>query len=280
MNSIKMTMDDRMDLIDGISDHAYELCKCFAEAAAHYFAAVEGLSCIAVRIGSFESRWLERYPNARIYGETEAGGLGVIMVLPDEPEKLNLPPNPDVSLALNTWQKLVQPASLGLTGLLKASRGVVQDVAPRGNEPAVMRELAQLGEDAYRDLIDRTPGILDYFYEATPVNEIGMMNIGSRPSHRKKDRSKASIRAIPWVFSWMQSRAISPPRSTSSSDMNSPPSLHLAMKPNSSSSSASCLESVCRQLSRSPPMETDFQQAISASRFSTSKRMRISCIRS
>jgi len=32
MNSIKMTMDDRMDLIDGISDHAYELCKCFAEA--------------------------------------------------------------------------------------------------------------------------------------------------------------------------------------------------------------------------------------------------------
>ena len=43
----------------------YGVCKCFAEAAAHYFAAVEGLSCIAVRIGSFESRWLERYPNAR-----------------------------------------------------------------------------------------------------------------------------------------------------------------------------------------------------------------------
>ncbi len=100
----------------------------------------------------------------------------------------------------------VYELSLGLTGLLKASRGVVQEVGPRCNEPAVMRELAQLGDDAYRDLIDRTPGILDYFYEATPVNEIGMMNIGSRPSHRKKDRSKASIRAIPWVFGWAQSR--------------------------------------------------------------------------
>ncbi|TNF99962.1 MAG: phosphoenolpyruvate carboxylase, partial [Gammaproteobacteria bacterium] len=50
-------------------------------------------------------------------------------------------------------------------------------------------------------------GLLDYFYEATPVSEIGQMNIGSRPSHRKsQDRSKNSIRAIPWVFGWAQSR--------------------------------------------------------------------------
>ena len=49
--------------------------------------------------------------------------------------------------------------------------------------------------------------MLDYFYEATPVSEIGLLNIGSRPSHRKKqDRSKSSIRAIPWVFGWAQSR--------------------------------------------------------------------------
>ena len=54
---------------------------------------------------------------------------------------------------------------------------------------------------------EKTPGFLDYFYEATPVSEIGLLNIGSRPSHRKKaDRSKSSVRAIAWVFGWAQSR--------------------------------------------------------------------------
>jgi len=77
----------------------------------------------------------------------------------------------------------------------------------RAEYAAIMAGLAQRGEQAYRDLIDRTEGLLDYFYEATPVTEIGLLNIGSRPSHRKKqDRSKTSIRAIPWVFGWAQSR--------------------------------------------------------------------------
>ena len=71
----------------------------------------------------------------------------------------------------------------------------------------IMDELTRLGEETYRQLIDHTPGLFDYFYEVTPVTEIGMLNIGSRPSHRKKqDRSKSSIRAIPWVFGWAQSR--------------------------------------------------------------------------
>jgi len=70
-----------------------------------------------------------------------------------------------------------------------------------------MAELVQTGEQTYRHLTDETPGFLDYFYEATPVNEIALLNIGSRPSHRKKsDRSKSSVRAIAWVFGWAQSR--------------------------------------------------------------------------
>ena len=100
----------------------------------------------------------------------------------------------------------VYELTLGLTGLIKASRGLVQEPDPRTAEPEIMKDLARYGEDCYRDLIDRTPGLLDYFYEATPVNEIALLNIGSRPSHRKKDRSKASIRAIPWVFGWAQGR--------------------------------------------------------------------------
>ena len=98
--------------------------------------------------------------------------------------------------------------TMGVSGLLKASRCLISP--PREDVPeylAIMQQLADSGELVYRDLTDNTPGFLDYFYEATPVTEIGLLNIGSRPSHRKKgDRSKSSVRAIAWVFGWAQSR--------------------------------------------------------------------------
>jgi phosphoenolpyruvate carboxylase len=98
--------------------------------------------------------------------------------------------------------------TMGITGLLKASRNVVQEQCDECEEfAAIMARLAAQGEQAYRGLVDETEGLLDYFYEATPVREIGLLNIGSRPSHRKQqDRSKSSIRAIPWVFGWAQAR--------------------------------------------------------------------------
>ena len=49
-----------------------------------------------------------------------------------------------------------------------------------------MSEMSSMGEKKYRDLTDDKPGIMDYFYEATPVQELAELNIGSRPSHRKK----------------------------------------------------------------------------------------------
>ncbi|MEN8106798.1 MAG: phosphoenolpyruvate carboxylase [Pseudomonadota bacterium] len=102
----------------------------------------------------------------------------------------------------------VYELSMGITGLLKASRILVR---PQAEDPrdyrGIMDELTRAGETTYRDLIDNTTGLFDYFYEVTPVTEIGLLNIGSRPSHRKQqDRSKSSIRAIPWVFGWAQSR--------------------------------------------------------------------------
>ncbi|HLA74304.1 MAG TPA: phosphoenolpyruvate carboxylase, partial [Gammaproteobacteria bacterium] len=89
----------------------------------------------------------------------------------------------------------------------KASRSLIQPPTPDNAEYLqIMGELAELGEQIYRDLT-RTSGFLDYFYEATPINEIGQLNIGSRPSHRSRsDRSLSSIRAIAWVFGWAQSR--------------------------------------------------------------------------
>jgi len=97
---------------------------------------------------------------------------------------------------------------MGVTGLLKASATALahSEVRYPQNYLDWMRDMASAGETAYRALIGM-PGFIDYFYESTPVTEIGLLNIGSRPSHRKKaDRSLGSIRAIPWVFGWAQSR--------------------------------------------------------------------------
>ncbi|HEY9147483.1 MAG TPA: phosphoenolpyruvate carboxylase [Gammaproteobacteria bacterium] len=98
--------------------------------------------------------------------------------------------------------------TMGVAGLLKASRCLICAPKPDNEEYLeIMHQLAANGEQVYRGLTDNTEGFLDYFYEATPVTEIGLLNIGSRPSHRKKgDRSKSSVRAIAWVFGWAQSR--------------------------------------------------------------------------
>ncbi len=102
--------------------------------------------------------------------------------------------------------------SMGVTGLMKASLGLIRPV-PEDNPKhlEIMKQLAADGEGHYRELTDRTPGFIETFYQITPVNEIGLLNIGSRPSHRKKGNlSKASIRAIPWVFGWAQARLTFP----------------------------------------------------------------------
>ncbi|MCV6637792.1 phosphoenolpyruvate carboxylase [Candidatus Albibeggiatoa sp. nov. NOAA] len=99
--------------------------------------------------------------------------------------------------------------TVGAAGLLKASSySITQDQNGEKDKYCdIMRELAQYGEKHYRELTDHTEGFMQYFYETTPVSEIGLMNIGSRPARRQQDNpSKYSIRAIPWVFGWSQSR--------------------------------------------------------------------------
>ena len=102
----------------------------------------------------------------------------------------------------------VYELGVGLTGLLKASTGIIHKQKKSSQIfKAAMQELAESGEDCYRDLTEETEGFLDYFYDITPVQEIGLLNIGSRPSHRATgNRSRSSIRAIPWVFGWAQAR--------------------------------------------------------------------------
>ncbi|MGO9103850.1 MAG: phosphoenolpyruvate carboxylase, partial [Mycobacterium sp.] len=74
----------------------------------------------------------------------------------------------------------------------------------------VLDELAARAQRAYAELVHETPGFVEYFQGSTPVNEIGALNIGSRPTSRKPSTSISDLRAIPWVLAWSQSRVMLP----------------------------------------------------------------------
>src|SRR5665213_1687604 len=76
-----------------------------------------------------------------------------------------------------------------------------------GEALAVMSAVART---AYRGLVYETPGFEDYFRQSTPVSEIADLKIGSRPASRTASSRIADLRAIPWVFSWSQSRVMLP----------------------------------------------------------------------
>jgi phosphoenolpyruvate carboxylase len=85
------------------------------------------------------------------------------------------------------------------------------DVATVGRVSSAWREsmdaMAVAAVDAYHALVDGTPGFLEYWHAATPIEEISRLRLGSRPSARRGGAlTRRDVRAIPWVFSWMQSR--------------------------------------------------------------------------
>ncbi len=75
---------------------------------------------------------------------------------------------------------------------------------PHPLEP-VMDELAQISRQTYADLI-RSEGFIGFYRQATPIDVIEASSIGSRPARRTGQHTLADLRAIPWVFSWSQSR--------------------------------------------------------------------------
>ncbi|MFT7530528.1 MAG: phosphoenolpyruvate carboxylase, partial [Gammaproteobacteria bacterium] len=106
----------------------------------------------------------------------------------------------------------VSELTLGVSGLILASTS--EPITYRQGRQRFydyMNKLASDSEISYRSLVQEQDGFLDFFYATTPVDYISRMNIGSRPAHRKKtNRSITSIRAIPWVFGWAQSRVALP----------------------------------------------------------------------
>ena len=101
-----------------------------------------------------------------------------------------------LSYKYNNPETAAYELTVGLTGLMQASLCLLREpVRPEDAHLQVMSELAHSGEAHFRKLTEQTPGFMDYFYEATPVNAISKLNIGSRPSHRS-----ATDRFLTWRF--------------------------------------------------------------------------------
>ncbi len=96
------------------------------------------------------------------------------------------------------------------TAVIQASllRAGFDDIEP-WNE--IMEELAARSRTHYRDLIYEQPDFIDFFNQVTPIEEISQLQISSRPARRPSGKKGlSSLRAIPWVFSWTQTRFLLP----------------------------------------------------------------------
>jgi phosphoenolpyruvate carboxylase len=102
---------------------------------------------------------------------------------------------------------------LALSAVVEATllhRSARNDTATVGRWSEIMELMSSSAYAAYRGFLE-TPGLVEYFETSTPVEELGGMNIGSRPARRAGAMSGIEdLRAIPWVFGWTQSRQIIP----------------------------------------------------------------------
>ncbi|GAC1427949.1 MAG: phosphoenolpyruvate carboxylase [Terriglobales bacterium] len=83
------------------------------------------------------------------------------------------------------------------------------DGPPAGDDSRWNEAMETMSKDAfafYRTNIAENPDVLEYFEQGTPVNELELARMGSRPPRRNQSRKLEDLRAIPWVFGWMQSR--------------------------------------------------------------------------
>ena len=100
-------------------------------------------------------------------------------------------------------------AALAAT-LLSAFPAVVGAEPPEGARELI-ESLSQRGHDAYGGLVWGEPGFVTFFREFTPIDELALLAIGSRPARRTDAADDLrSLRAIPWVFAWTQNRCLLP----------------------------------------------------------------------
>ena len=147
-------------------------------------------------------------------GSVGRGGGPTYLAIQSQP-----PGSVDLRLRVTEQGEMVQ-AKFGLPGLalrtlelyitatLDAS--LLPPAPPEPEWRARMDRLADTAREAYRAVVYDTPEFIEYFHTATPVGELGDMTIASRPARRRAGGGVDTLRAIPWVFAWTQTRLMLP----------------------------------------------------------------------
>jgi phosphoenolpyruvate carboxylase len=91
-------------------------------------------------------------------------------------------------------------------GVMLGIHAATQEAAAPLEWRELMEDMSRAGFEAYKALVHDDPEFLVFWRQATPIDEIGDLKLGSRPSYRRATQDVSDLRAIPWVFSWMQSR--------------------------------------------------------------------------
>ncbi|HLU22089.1 MAG TPA: phosphoenolpyruvate carboxylase [Bacillaceae bacterium] len=107
------------------------------------------------------------------------------------------------------YRNLEQAASALLEACARSRSSELVNLREKEWEDA-MEEISKYALRKYQSLVFEDQDFLTYFNQATPLNEIGALNIGSRPMSRKNSQRFEDLRAIPWVFAWTQSRQMVP----------------------------------------------------------------------
>jgi phosphoenolpyruvate carboxylase len=97
-----------------------------------------------------------------------------------------------------------------LAAVLEASADETPDDEPEPLWVEVMEGLSAKSREAYLSLVYEDEDFLAFFSEASPIGELSLLNMGSRPARRVQSPAVGSLRAIPWVFAWTQNRFLLP----------------------------------------------------------------------
>lgn len=109
-----------------------------------------------------------------------------------------------------SYRSLEQATSTLLSAAANVSNDAEQNNLRTKEWERMMDGISAASLEKYQELVFRDPDFLTYFKQATPLPELGSLNIGSRPMSRKGSERFEDLRAIPWVFAWTQSRQLLP----------------------------------------------------------------------
>jgi phosphoenolpyruvate carboxylase len=104
-----------------------------------------------------------------------------------------------------------QNLEAALAGTLLATFPEQLSPSPSADDRATLDRLAAVSRGVYRAFVWENPDFVEFFRTFTPVDELALLEIASRPARRPDDSDYlASLRAIPWVFAWTQNRVLLP----------------------------------------------------------------------